>query len=46
MYPAPERVFSAMSRVKSPIIARLTDERTADLVLLTYEKELTQGHIV
>ena len=38
----PERVFSAMNRVKTPKRSSLVDSRTAELVLLSYEKELTK----
>ena len=35
-----ERSFSTMNRVKTPKRARLSDERTGDLTLLSHEKEL------
>ena len=38
----PERVFSAMGRVKQSARSRLSDERTADLVLLSFEREITK----
>ena len=38
----PERVFSAMNRIKSPKRSTLQDERTGDLVLLSYERNITK----
>ena len=39
----PERVFSAMNRLKTPQRSRLADKRTAERVLLCYEIQLTRG---
>ena len=38
-----ERSFSTMNRVKNPKRARLSNERTSDLTLLSHEKELTKA---
>ena len=38
-----ERSFSCMNRVKTKICNLLSDERTSDLTLLAFEKELTMA---
>ena len=39
----PDWVFSAMNRVRTPQRSRLSDHRTGELVMLSYEKDLARS---